>query len=72
MKKSDDELHYMVFDGRAHYDLSRAACHCVIGPMSENKAVEEFKRDWEDMGAVLMSYECDESDTLTNGIIIRG
>ena len=66
------ELVYLVYDGRAHYDLDRAVCHCALGSMTEEKAIKEFKHDWEEMGAVLMSYECDESDTLTNGIIIRG
>jgi len=49
--------YYMVFDGRAHYDIDAAQILESIGLTSRKKAIKEFKREWGDADAVLVAYD---------------
>lgn len=57
--------YYMVFDGRATYDIDSAMVMECLGEMTEQQAIKEFKREWGGMDCCLFSYDAD-GDSLIN------
>jgi len=44
---------YIVYDGRASYDIDAATVLEVLDTTDKNQAIREFKREWKDHDAVL-------------------
>jgi len=48
---------YVVYDGRANYDVDRACVMEVFEAKSDDAAIKYLKRDWEGHDCVLMDAE---------------
>lgn len=61
--------YYLLFDGRANYDIDRASILETIGEMSLKRACAEVARDWEDTDAVLVEYDVTGDELIDERII---
>lgn len=62
--------YYMVFDGRAAYDIDAACVMETIGESPTREAAREyFVEDYSDMDAVLVEYDVD-GDALDNPLVL--
>lgn len=60
---------YIIYDGRANFDVDSAVILFYVGDTTKAKAVSEFRREWAGYDAVLFEYDSD-GEKLTNGRIV--
>lgn len=57
---------YMLYDGRAVYDVEAACVMETIGECSsDNNAIKNANKNWKGYDCVLVSYEVDSADNTT-------
>jgi hypothetical protein len=61
---------FIVYDGRARYDVSEASMIECMSDISKKQAIKSFKSDYENTDYVLFEYDEDGGE-LINGCMVE-